>query len=336
MPAEVSGAGKIGVLLVNLGSPDAPTPRAVRRYLDEFLSDRRVVEIPPLLWQPILKGVILNSRPRKSAANYRLTWDEEAGDSPLRVITRAQATALQARLGPDVTVDFAMRYGNPSIAERVGALMDAGCDRLLFAPLYPQYCAATTGTALDEVFRVLAGRRAMPALRTLPPYHDHPAYIAALAASVRQSLARLAWEPEAILVSFHGMPARTRELGDPYYAQCVETTRLLREALGHDAAFMPLAFQSRFGRARWLEPYALPTLAEMGGRGVRRVAVVMPGFAADCLETLEEIALQGRDVFEAAGGEEYAALPCLNASGESVEMLERIIGEQLEGWKTLR
>lgn len=325
--------GKIGVLLVNLGSPDAPTTAAVRRYLGEFLSDRRVVEIPPVVWQPILRGIILRTRPRHSAANYRKVWDESRGDSPLRAITRAQAQALQDRYGPEIRVDFAMRYGNPPIARQVDALLDAGCDRLLFAPLYPQYCSATTGTAVDALFDALAGRRVLPAVRTLPPYFNHPAYIGALADSARRALAGLTWEPDAILLSFHGMPARTRDLGDPYYDQCMETARLLRAALGQDEARMPVVFQSRFGRAKWLEPYIMPTLESMAGRGVRRVAVMTPGFSADCLETLEEIAMQARDVFLAAGGAEFSTISCLNDSNGSVEMLDNIINEQLAGWK---
>lgn len=332
MPADKAGPD-IGVLLVNLGSPDAPTPAAVRRYLRQFLSDRRVVELPPLLWQPILEGAILPFRPRRSAENYAKIWDTAAGDSPLRVITAAQAEGLAARLGPAVRVGYAMRYGRPSLESVVAAMLDQGVERLLVAPLYPQYCAATTGSVLDELFRLLAGRRVLPALRTLPPYHDHPAYIAALAASVREGVGALGWEPERILLSFHGMPARTRTLGDPYFDHCQRTAELLREAMGHDGTVMPLAFQSRFGRARWLEPYTEPVLVGMAQAGIRRVAVVMPGFAADCIETLEEIAIGARAAFLAAGGTDFAALPCLNAGKNGLDMLQGVIEPQLAGWQ---
>ena len=324
-------APKVGVLLVNLGTPDDASPAAVKRYLREFLSDRRVVEIPQLVWQPILRGVILNTRPKKSAANYAKVWDHEAGDSPLRVITRAQAEALQAAL-PGVIVDWAMRYGNPSMPERLAALKDAGCTRILVAPLYPQYSAATTATVMDAAFDVLKRWRWQPALRTLPPYHDDPAYIEALVASVEAGLAGLDFEPELLLASFHGMPERTLALGDPYHCQCQKTARLLTERLGWPADRLRLTFQSRFGRAEWLKPYTDPTLRELPGQGVKRVAVIAPGFAADCLETLEEIALQGRESFEQAGGERFAYLPCLNASPVGIDMLRTLVSRELEGW----
>lgn len=326
-------APRVGVLLVNLGTPDDASPAAVKRYLREFLSDRRVVEIPQLIWQPILRGIILNTRPKKSAANYAKVWDHAAGDSPLRVITRAQAEALQAAL-PEVTVDWAMRYGNPSMPERLAALKEAGCTRILVAPLYPQYSAATTATVMDAAYDVLKRWRWQPALRTLPPYHDDPAYIEALAASVQAGLAELDFEPELLLASFHGMPERTLALGDPYHCQCQKTARLLTERLGWPAERLRLTFQSRFGRAEWLKPYTDPTLRELPGQGVRRVAVIAPGFAADCLETLEEIALQGRESFEQAGGERFAYLPCLNASSVGIDMLRTLVSRELEGWVT--
>ena len=325
----VVATGKVGVLLVNLGSPDAPTVPAVKRYLAQFLSDRRVVEIPPLFWQPLLRGVILNTRPKTTAANYAKVWD---GGSPLKLITQAQAEGLCDAFGSHVIVDHAMRYGNPSIPARLEALKSAGCDRILLAPLYPQYSAATTGTAAVEVFDTLAKMRWMPALRTMPPYHDHPAHIAALAASLRQQLAMLPFEPQIVLLSFHGMPKRTLELGDPYHCQCMKTARLLREAMGWPAERMPVAFQSLFGRAEWLQPYTEPTLVAMAERGVKRVAVLMPGFSADCIETLEEIAIEARDSFLAAGGENFAALPCLNTSEAGMEMLRSIIAQELAGW----
>lgn len=322
---------KVGVLLVNLGTPDDASPAAVRRYLREFLSDRRVVEIPPLVWQPILRGIILNTRPRKSAAAYAKVWDHDAGDSPLRVITRAQAEALQAVL-PGVVVDWAMRYGNPSIEARLTALRDAGCTRLLIAPLYPQYSAATTATVMDKAYDVLKRWRWQPALRTLPPYYDDPAYIDALARSVEAGLAGLDFEPELLIASFHGMPARTLRLGDPYHCHCQGTARLLSERLGWAPDKLRVTFQSRFGRAEWLQPYTDATLAALPGEGVRRIAVIAPGFAADCLETLEEIAMQGRETFERAGGERFAYLPCLNAGAPGIDMMQKLMARELEGW----
>lgn len=324
--------GKVGLLLVNLGSPDAPTIPAVKRYLAQFLSDRRVVEIPPFLWQPLLRGVILNTRPRTTAANYAKIWDREANESPLKLITKEQAAALEGAFGPGVIIDHAMRYGSPDLESRLRALKEAGCDRLLVAPLYPQYSGATTGSVLEEVYRVLATMRWMPALRTLPPYHDHPAHIEALKASLTASLAALPFEPERILLSFHGMPRRTLDLGDPYHCQCQKTARLLREAMGKSEAEMPIAFQSLFGRAEWLKPYTQPLLEQMAADGVKRAAVLMPGFSADCIETLEEIAEEARDAFLAGGGTDYAALPCLNASSEGMTMLRSILGAELAGW----
>ena len=324
-------APRVGVLLVNLGTPDDASPAAVKRYLREFLSDRRVVEIPPALWQPILRGVILNTRPKKSAANYAKVWDHDAGDSPLRVITRAQAASLQAAL-PDVVVDWAMRYGNPSIETRLTALKEAGCTRFLAAPLYPQYSAATTATVMDKIFDVLKRWRWQPALRTLPPYHDDPAYIDALASSIEAGLAGLDFDPQAVIASFHGMPARTLRLGDPYHCHCQKTGRLLAERLGWSPGKLRVTFQSRFGRAEWLKPYTDATLAALPGEGIKRVAVVAPGFAADCLETLEEIAMQGREIFEHAGGDRFAYLPCLNASAPGIEMMQKLLARELEGW----
>jgi ferrochelatase len=318
---------RIGVLLVNLGTPDAPTPAAVRRYLAEFLSDRRVVEIPALVWQPILRGIILNLRPRRSAHAYAQIWTGQG--SPLAVITAAQAAALAERFGGEVIVDHAMRYGRPAIADRIAALKAQGCDRILLAPLYPQYCAATTASATDAAFAAAAAMRWQPTLRVLPPYHDHPAYIEALAVSIRTGLDALDFAPEAIVASFHGMPRRTLDLGDPYHCHCRKTARLLGEALGRE---LVVSFQSRFGRARWLEPSTEHTLARLGREGVRRLAVVAPGFAADCLETLEELAIRGRRQFLAAGGESFAYLPCLNDSAPGLTMLAHVIGEQLEGW----
>ncbi|WP_034160838.1 ferrochelatase [Sphingomonas sp. ERG5] len=320
-------ARKIGVLLINLGTPDAPDAASVKRYLAEFLSDRRVVEIPPIAWQPILRGIILNTRPKKSAHAYGLVWREDG--SPLAAITRAQSDALQGAFGPEVMVDWAMRYGNPSIPVRLAALQQAGCDRILLAPLYPQYCAATTATANDKAFATLATMRWQPAIRTLPPYHDDPGYITALKASVETSLAALDFEPEAVVTSFHGMPQRTLELGDPYHCHCRKTARLLSEALDRE---LIVAFQSRFGRAKWLLPATDATLAALPGQGVKKVAILAPGFSADCLETLEELAIRGREGFEKAGGTHFAYLPCLNESAVGIEMLHALLARELEGW----
>jgi ferrochelatase len=318
---------KVGVLIINLGTPDAPDAGAVRRYLGEFLSDRRVIEISPILWQPILRGIVLRTRPKKSAHAYKQVWREDG--SPLAAITRAQAKALEGAFGASVVVDHAMRYGRPAIGDRIAAMKAAGCERILIAPLYPQYCAATTATANDAAFAVLAAMRWQPALRTLPPYHDDPAYIDALRQSIEASLATLDFVPERIVASFHGMPQRTLELGDPYHCHCRKTARLLSDALGRD---LVVAFQSRFGRAKWLSPATDETLERLGREGVRSVAVVAPGFSADCLETLEEMALRGRESFTGAGGERFAYLPCLNDSAPGMELLRTLIARELEGW----
>jgi ferrochelatase len=320
-------APKIGVLLINLGTPNAPEPGSVRLYLREFLSDPRVIEIPQLVWQPILHGLILRTRPRKSAHAYRQVWTEEG--SPLAAITARQARALAGTFGEGVIVDHAMRYGRPAIAERIDALKAAGCERILIAPLYPQYCAATTAAANDEAFRHLRRMRWQPAVRTLPPYHDDPAYIGALKARLEEGLAALNFEPQAILASFHGMPERTLRLGDPYHCHCRKTARLLGAATGRE---LIVTFQSRFGRAKWLEPATDATLAGLPGHGITRVAVFAPGFAADCLETLEELDIRGRATFLAAGGKHFAYLPCLNDSPPGIEMLRSIVGRELEGW----
>ncbi|KTF70361.1 ferrochelatase [Sphingomonas sp. HT-1] len=320
---------RIGVLLTNLGTPDAPDPGAVKRYLGEFLSDRRVVEIPPLLWQPILRGIILRTRPKKSAHAYSQVWRDDG--SPLAAITKAQARGLEGAFGPGVLVDYAMRYGRPAIGEQLAAMKAKGCERILIAPLYPQYCAATTATANDSAFAALAAMRWQPAIRTLPPYHDDPAYIAALKTSVEAGIATLDFVPDAVIASFHGMPQRTLELGDPYHCHCRKTGRLLGEALGRE---LIVTFQSRFGRAKWLEPATDTMLESLPARGIRRIAIVAPGFSADCLETLEELAIRGRESFIAAGGTDFAYLPCLNDSPPGMELLSKIIGRELAGWVT--
>ena len=320
-------AGRIGVLLVNLGSPDAPDVPSVRRFLREFLSDPRVIEIPQILWRPILNLLILNIRPRTTAANYAKVWLKEG--SPITVYTQAQAQALQERLGDAAVVDWAMRYGSRSIGERLVALMAQGCDRILLAPLYPQYSAATNATVVDEASRQLMAMRWQPALRTLPPYFDNPDHIAALAASIRDGLAGLDFVPDLIVTSFHGMPLRTLEAGDPYHCQCLKTGRLLGEALGLP---VKVTFQSRFGRAEWLKPYTDDTLLSLPKEGVKKIAVVCPGFAADCLETLEEVAMEGRDEFLEAGGSDFAYIPCLNAGEPGMAMLEALVRRELAGW----
>ena len=318
---------RVGVLLVNLGTPDAPTAPAVRRYLAEFLSDRRVIELPPILWQPILRGIILRTRPAKSAHAYSQVWTNEG--SPLAAIARKQAEALQQRLGDVVLVEQAMRYGNPGISAGIERMTKAGVTRLLVAPLYPKYCAATTATANDAVFAVLARMRVQPTTRTLPPYYDDPLHIDALAASLKRQLRALDFEPDRLLLSFHGMPQRTLELGDPYHCHCQKTARLVGEALGRP---VDIAFQSRFGRAKWLEPATDAVLAQYPGQGVKRIAIAAPGFSADCIETIEELGIRGRETFAAAGGEKFARLDCLNDSSEGMDMLTALVARELEGW----
>lgn len=320
-------APKIGVLLVNLGTPDAPTKQAVKRYLKQFLSDRRVVEIPALLWQPILRGIILNTRPAKSAANYAKVWTDKG--SPLAFHTIAQAEAMAARLGECAMVRHAMRYGSPAIGDVLAEMKDAGCTRILLAPLYPQYSGATTATVQDEAFRALAAMRWQPAIRTLPPYYDDAAYISALKTSVEKGLAALDFTPDAIIASFHGMPERTLHLGDPYHCHCRKTARLLSEALDQE---LVVAFQSRFGRAKWLEPATDKMLEKLAREGRQKVAIFAPGFASDCLETLEELALGGRELFLEAGGSDFAYIPCLNDSDAGMAMLETVLRAELLGW----
>ena len=327
-------SGSIGVLLINLGTPDAPDPGSVKRYLKQFLSDRRVIEIPPIAWQPILRGIILNTRPQKSAAAYSKIWTERG--SPLADITARQAEAIAGDLGENIVVDYAMRYGSPSIEQRMVELKGKGCDRILIAPLYPQYCAATTATVFDEVARVMGQMRWQPALRFLPPYHDDELYLTALADDLSRQAVALSFRPEVMLLSFHGMPMRTLERGDPYHCHCQKTARLLAERLGTRPEFQGVrfetTFQSRFGPAQWLEPATDTTLIAEGEKGTKRLVVAAPGFAADCVETLEELALEGRDEFMEAGGEEYAVLDCLNTSPAGITMLDAMVRRELSGW----
>jgi len=323
---------KVGVLLVNLGTPDAPTPVAVRRYLKQFLSDRRVVEIPKLVWWPILNLIILNTRPRKSAHAYSQVWTPDG--SPLAAITKAQAAALQVRLGAGVMVRWGMRYDNPSLGDEIAAMKQAGCERILLAPLYPQYSGATTATVVDALGDQLAKMRWQPALRTLPPYYDDPSHIEALRADTARQLQALDFVPEVLLLSFHGMPERTLHLGDPYHCQCQKTARLLAEALRPQFPDLRIevTFQSRFGRAKWLEPATDTVLGAEAAKGTKRLAIAAPGFSADCLETLEELAIRGREQFEEAGGEKFAALACLNTSVAGMAMLEGLVRRELGGW----
>ena len=326
-------APRIGVLLLNLGTPDATDYWSVRRYLREFLSDRRVIETPKLLWWPLLNLVILSVRPQKSGANYARIWDQRTNESPLLVITRAQTAALADRLAGDgVMVDFAMRYGNPSTASKLQALRDAGCDRILLVPLYPQYSATTTATANDKAFAALQTMRWQPAVRTAPAYFAEPAYVAALAKSIADGVAALDFTPDLVLTSYHGMPQSYLERGDPYHCQCHKTTRLVRETLGWPEGKLMLTFQSRFGPTKWLQPYTDETLKALPARGIKKIAVLAPAFSADCIETLEEIAITGREQFMHAGGESFAYIPCLNASPGGMDMIEVVVRKELGGW----
>ncbi len=318
----------VAVILANLGTPDAPDSAAVRRYLAEFLSDRRVVEIPAFAWQPILRGIVLRTRPKKSAEAYRQIWTDEG--SPLFAISKRQAAALRSRLGDSIAVGLAMRYGANSISDAVSRLMGhTPCDRILLAPLYPQYCAATTASAQDALFATLEEMRFQPAIRTLPPYFDDPLYIDALHANLMRQLAALTFVPDRLLLSFHGMPERTRRLGDPYFDQCQATSRLLSERM---ALPVDVAFQSRFGRAQWLGPATDAVLQSYPTQGVKKIAIAAPGFSADCLETLEELGIRGREQFLGAGGTHFARLDCLNDSDEGVSMLDALIRRELAGW----
>jgi ferrochelatase len=325
---------RIGVLLVNLGTPDSADAKGVRVYLKEFLSDPRVVEDQGLLWKLVLNGIILRTRPSRKARDYRKIWDTEQNESPLKTITRAQSDKLAAAISDHdhVVVDWAMRYGNPSIASRIEALTAQGCDRLLVVPLYPQYSAATSATVCDEVFRVLTAMRAQPTLRVTPPYYDDPDYIEALAVSVNAHLKTLPFEPELIVASFHGMPQKYVDKGDPYLAQCVATTDALRKHLGLETSKLVLTFQSRFGSDEWLQPYTDKTIEQLAKAGTRRIAVVTPGFSADCLETLEEIAQENAEIFKHNGGEQFAAIPCLNDSDAGMDVIRQLVLRELQGW----
>ena len=333
-PAAANKPERVGVLLVNLGTPDTADAAGVRVYLKEFLSDPRVIEDQGLVWKLILNGIILRRRPRSKARDYLKIWNTEKNESPLKTITRSQAEKLADAIADHdhVVVDWAMRYGNPSIKARIEALAAQGCSRLLVVPLYPQYSAATSATVCDEAFRVLAGMRAQPILRVTPPYYDDPDYIEALAVSINAHLAGLPFQPEIILASFHGMPKEYVDKGDPYQAQCIATTGALRRRLGLEASKLMLTFQSRFGTAEWLQPYTDKTVERLAREGVRRIAVVTPGFSADCLETLEEIAQENAEIFRHNGGEQFAAIPCLNDSDGGMDVIRQLVLRELQGW----
>jgi len=332
-PAPVTTG--VGVLIVNLGTPDAPTPAAVRHYLKEFLTDPRVIERDSLVWQAFLNGVVLPLRSRRRARDYEKIWNRDKDESPIKTITRAQAEKLGGilePLGKHVIVDWAMRYGNPSIASRLEVLVTWGCERILVMPLYPQYSAASTATACDEVFRFMLRQRRQPALRFLPPYYEDPYYIEVLASSLGAELKALPFTPDVILASYHGMPKEAIAKGDPYQLHCTRTTELLRAQLGLDDQKLMLSFQSRFGRAQWLEPYTINTLRTLARNGVKNLAVITPGFSADCLETLEEIKVENARMFMRHGGENFAAIPCLNDSEAGMSMLRQLAMRELKGW----
>lgn len=325
---------KVGVVLINLGTPDGTDFRSMWRYLREFLSDPRVIELPRFIWYPILYGIVLNTRPGKSGANYRRIWNTEKDESPLRTYTRGQAEKLADTLAgePDVIVDWAMRYGSPSTESVVNRLVAAGCDRIVSVPLYPQYSATTTATANDQLFRALMKLRRAPAVRTVPPYYDDPVYIDALARSIENHLARLDFTPEVVLASYHGIPKPYFEKGDPYHCHCVKTTRLVRERLGWDEKRLISTFQSRFGAQEWLQPYTDKTVEKLAHDGVKSIAIINPGFSSDCIETLDEIGREVRDEFLHAGGTHFSHIPCLNDSDEGMAVIETIVRKELVGW----
>ncbi|MGR3662045.1 MAG: ferrochelatase [Paracoccaceae bacterium] len=329
-------AEKIGVLVANLGTPDATDYWSVRRYLSEFLSDPRVVDRPAWLWQPVLQGVILTFRPSKSGAAYRSIWNNEANESPLMTITKQQTAkltdSLKALYGEGVEVDFCMRYGNPSTGSKVQAMIDKGCRRILFFPLYPQYSAATTATANDKFFSTLASEKWQPAVRTVPAYYNDAGFIGALAQSVERGYDALETKPDLLLTSYHGLPKRHVTEGDPYYDHCLATTRLLQEKLGWADDRIATAFQSRFGPEEWLQPYTVKEVARYAQEGVKHIALIAPAFSADCIETLEEIEEEICESFKQAGGETFTYIPCLNDDEAHIDALTQIIKANLSGW----
>ncbi|MBM3636734.1 MAG: ferrochelatase [Alphaproteobacteria bacterium] len=328
-------AGKIGVLLLNLGTPDATDYWSMRRYLKEFLSDRRVIEVPRLLWWPILNLIILTVRPGRKGKDYDSIWNKELNESPLKTISRSQAEKLASKLSlmdDRIIVDWGMRYGNPSTPERLKALQAAGCDRILLVPLYPQSCAATSATACDKAFQSLTEMRWQPAIRVAPPWHDDPVYIDALAKTIQAKRTEIDFEPDMIVASFHGVPESYLLKGDPYHCQCMKTGRLLREALQLPKEKFMVCFQSRFGNEEWLKPYLIDTMGELPAKGIKKVMVIAPGFSADCLETLEEIEGENREHFIHHGGEKFAYVPCLNDSEEGLDVIQSVVLRELQGW----
>lgn len=327
---------RIGILLANLGTPDGYDYWSMRRYLNEFLSDKRVIDYPSWKWQPLLQTVILGKRPFTSGANYKLIWNHELNESPLMTITKAQtaaiAAALEARHGDRVMVDFCMRYGNPSTESKVREMIAAGCKRIVFFPLYPQYAGATSATANDQFFRALMKEKRQPAVRIVPEYFEHPLYIEALAQSVQRAWDGLERKPDVLVASYHGMPIRYRTEGDPYHCQCQKTSRLLRERLGWGPEMIDTTFQSVFGPEEWLKPYTVNHVAELAKQGKRHIAVIAPAFSADCIETLEEIQGEIRESFEHAGGEVFTYIPCLNDEPAHIRALAAVIEENLSGW----
>ena len=326
-------SGRVGVLLMNLGTPDATDYWSMRRYLKEFLSDRRVIEVPRAIWWPLLNLVILTTRPGRKGKDYDKIWNTQRNEGPLKTITRSQAEKLQAALANDrIVVDWAMRYANPTTQSRIAALQERGCERILLVPLYPQYAAATTATTCDDAFRALMKLRWQPAVRVAPPYHDDPVYIEALATTIRNHLATIDFEPDVLMASFHGMPQKYLELGDPYYCQCQKTSRLLRDALQWPAEGWRTTFQSRFGNDPWLQPYTIETVEQLARAGIKRLVMVAPGFSADCLETLEELDMENRNAFFANGGAKFSYVPCLNDSPPGVSVIEQVVRRELAGW----
>lgn len=327
---------RIGVLLANLGTPDNYDYWSMRRYLNEFLSDKRVVDYASWKWQPLLQLIILTKRPFSSGANYKLIWNHDRNESPLLTITKDQtkaiSAALRARHGDNVMVDFCMRYGNPSTESKVRAMVEAGCEKVIFFPLYPHYAGATSATANDQFFRALMKERRQPASRTIAEYYDHPLYIKALAASVTEAYAALDHHPDLLVASYHGMPKRYLMQGDPYHCQCAKTSRLLREKLGWERGTIDTTFQSVFGPEEWLKPYTVEHVAELARQGKKRIAIMAPAFSADCIETLEEINGEIREAFEHAGGESFTYIPCLNDSAAHIGALVEIIEDNLVGW----
>ncbi len=332
--AAQATVARVGVLLINLGTPDHANAEGVRVYLKEFLSDPRVIENQGLLWKLILNGVVLRIRPGRKAKDYLKIWNLEKNESPLKTITRGQSDKLAASLADKdhIVIDWGMRYGNPSIKSRIEALIAQGCERILIVPLYPQYSASTTATVIDKVASVLKDMRAQPTLRFAPPYYDDPFYIDALATSIDAHLASLSFKPETIVASFHGMPQKYIDKGDPYQAQCVATVDALRAKMGLNEKTMMLTFQSRFGFEPWLQPYTDKTIAKLAKDGVRRIAVVTPGFSADCIETLEEIAQENAEIFHNNGGEQFSFIPCLNDSEPGMAVIRQLVLRELQGW----